>query len=87
LIPPQLQRFTDAEELLVPNQHKSFTEIVSKVAQEGGFYVIDCLLPANCGLSDEDFGDPVHLNDGGAKKFTRAISARLQSLRLLPETK
>jgi hypothetical protein len=82
LIPPQLPEFAEWETKLAPGERENFLKYIKRT-DVSWLHFIDCLEPSSCGLTNEDFADPVHLNAAGASKFTKAIESRLSRLQLI----
>lgn len=52
---------------------------VRRIAADTGVQFIDCRQAAqNCGVSDNDFADPVHLNDAGSAKITAYLASHIR---------
>jgi lysophospholipase L1-like esterase len=82
LIPPQLPEFAEWETKLAPGERENFLKYIKRT-DVSWLHFIDCLEPSSCGLTNEDFADPVHLNAAGASKFTKSIESRLSRLQLI----
>ncbi len=80
LIPPSLPSFAEEGERTAPGVQQEFRDAVARTAAEAGVPLIDCTDPKVCGIDDEGFADPVHLNAEGAAQFTQGLRSRLSPL-------
>jgi hypothetical protein len=79
LILPSFPRFVEQAELIDPSRKRLFDLSVHDLADREGYRLLDCTKLENCGLTDDDFADPVHLNDKGAAALTKAVGQFLAS--------
>lgn len=85
LIPPVYPDLEGAVEKLSPGEIDRFEEGMKETAKRVGAPIIDCSMASSCGLSAMDFGDSVHLNDNGAKKYSAYLRSKLKMLGVMGE--
>jgi hypothetical protein len=77
LLPPASLDFVEEADRIAPGEVNRFRESVRANALHRGVRVIDCANPAACGLSEDDFADPLHLNAKGAEVLTATLGAAI----------
>jgi hypothetical protein len=76
IFPPQHSEFARAADKLRPGLQRKLIQRLATAATEVGIRFIDCSNNVDCGLSDDLFADPVHLNAAGADRFTEFLKAQ-----------
>jgi hypothetical protein len=80
LIPPVYPDLEGAVEQLSPGESMRFYRGMAETAKRLNAPIIDCSKASNCGLSEIDFGDSVHLNDEGAERYSMSLRSKLAAL-------
>jgi lysophospholipase L1-like esterase len=70
----------EAAERISPGKLSSFLVGVRAAATQRNLPLIDCSAPGSCGVSEDGFADPVHLNASGAAAFSAALAQHLSAL-------
>jgi hypothetical protein len=80
ILPPSDAAFQSVAEELEPGLRERFVAVVKAAAAQSSADVIDCSKPADCGLREEHFADPIHLNGEGAGAYTAALAEKIRKL-------
>jgi hypothetical protein len=80
VLPPAFPALQEAAERISPGKLSSFLVGVRAAAAQRNLPLIDCSTAGSCGVSEDGFADPVHLNASGAAAFSAALAQRLSAL-------